>query len=143
MMPPVRILAAWAALLAVLAGCAAGLSGPAVRQQDLDVWVGVPAQALYTHPLFSTMPMFVSREGAVEVRNYSNSKETEQCLAEEGHRHGGSGSAGRDAFATCTTSWIVCNNIFHIEGGKVLRYAPAGNCFTDERVWPQPPYRRN
>lgn len=141
-MPPVRHLAGWTALLAVLAGCAAGQPGPAVRQQDLDAWVGVPVQALDTHPLFSTMPMFLSREGAVEVRNYSNSKETEQCFVEERPRHGGSGNAGRDEFANCTTNWVVCNNIFYIENGRVLRYAPAGNCFTDERVWPQRPYRR-
>ena len=142
-MPLLRYLTGWAALLAALAGCSTGHTNPTVRQQDLDAWVGVPVQALTNHPLFSTMPIYLSQEGAVEVRNYSNSKETEQCFTQEGHLHGDGKHASRDVFVSCSTNRITCNNIFYIENGKVTRYAPAGNCFTDERVWPQPPYRRS
>ena len=40
------------ATAALLSGCAT------VRQSDLDAWVGVPVQALDTHPLFLTMPQY-------------------------------------------------------------------------------------
>jgi hypothetical protein len=35
---------------------------------------------------------------------------------------------------------VVCNNIFYIKDGKVVEYAPTGNCYTDETVRPQARY---
>lgn len=143
-MPSLRRLAGSAALLAALAGCSAGRhAGPALGQQVLDAWIGVPVQAFGTHPLFSAMPLFLSRQGKVEVRNGSNSEMSQQCFAQEGHRLGDGKQASPEVFSNCSTNWITSNNLFCIENGKVIRCAPTGNCFTDERVWPQPPYRRS
>jgi hypothetical protein len=46
-----------------------------------------------------------------------------------------------NAFSTCSSGWVGCNNIFYIKDGKVIEYAPTGNCFTDERVQPQARYK--
>ena len=68
------------ATAALLSGCAT------VRQSDLDAWVGVPVQALDTHPLFLTMPLYRTQTAnGVEIRNYFNSKDVEQCFASAGH----------------------------------------------------------
>ena len=42
-----------------------------------------------------------------------------------------------NAFTTCSSNRIVCNNIFYIRDGIVLEYAPTGRCYTDETVRPQ------
>jgi hypothetical protein len=31
-----------------------------------------------------------------------------------------------------------CNNIFYIRDGRVVKYNPVGNCYTDESLQPQP-----
>lgn len=61
----------------VLHGCM--LAG--VRQQDLDAWVGVPVEALDTHSIFVTIPMYKSyTESGIEIRNYANGKDIAQCF---------------------------------------------------------------
>ncbi|ARU05651.1 hypothetical protein CCO03_14005 [Comamonas serinivorans] len=113
----------------LLFGCAT------VRQQDLAAWDGVPVEALDTHPLFLSMPMYKTfSDSGMEIRNYVNGKTTEQCFASagshQGHHHYG-------AFMSCSENRLVCNNLFYIQKRKVVRYAPTGDCYTDERVRPQ------
>lgn len=116
----------------VLAGCAT------VRQADLDAWVGVPVEALDTHPVFLTMPMYRTQTSAgVEIRNYFNSKELEQCFATSSDRR----HVSHSVFVSCSQNRLTCNNLFYIQDGKVTRYAPTGNCYTDNSVRPQPGYR--
>lgn len=45
-----------------------------------------------------------------------------------------------EAFTTCSQSSIVCNNIFYIQAGKVIRYAPTGARYTDDAVRPKVGY---
>jgi hypothetical protein len=122
---------------------ASGCADPLVRQQDLDVWVGMPVAALDTQPLFVTFRMVRTfSDGGIEIRNYASGRDFASCA--------GSGSAiavgsyvSEDAFANCTSGWVGCNNIFHIRDGKVLEYAPTGRCYTNESVWPTNRYMRS
>lgn len=121
-----------AIVIGAISGCAT------VRQQDLDAWVGTPVEALDTHPLFLTMPMYRTQtDSGVETRNYVNGTEVEQCFTRMGARRNDSKYLSRSAFTTCSENRIVCNNLFYIQGGKVIRYAPTGDCFTDDSVRPQ------
>lgn len=127
-----RTLLVCAAALATLVGCAT------VRQQDLDAWAGVPVQALDAHPLFASMPMYKTlTDSGVEIRNYANSKDFEQCFASRGIHHGSSRHTGYADFISCSENHIICNNLFYIENAKVIRYAPTGNCYTDDSVRPR------
>lgn len=113
-----------------------------VRQPDLDAWVGAPVEALDTHSLFVTMPVSRSMSSdGIEVRNYVNSKEVASCFTSTSGKHSGSYQKS-SAFTTCSNSKLVCNNIFYIKDGKVLEYAPTGNCFTNDSVKPQGRYMR-
>ena len=121
-----------ATLITIIVGCAT------VRQPDLDAWVGVPAEALDSHPLFLTIPMYRTlTDGGVEIRNYVNSKEVQRCFTTIDAHHGDRHYLSHTAFLTCSDDRLVCNNLFYLQGGKVLRYAPTGDCFTDDRVRPQ------
>jgi len=120
----------------VLVACAT------VRQQDLDTWVGMPVEALDTHSLFLTVPMVRTKtESGIEIRNYANGRNFGSCSG-----FGSANAAGSwvnaNAFSTCSSGWVGCNNIFYIKDGKVIEYAPTGRCFTDERVQPQARYQR-
>jgi hypothetical protein len=125
------------AVSSVLTGCAS------VRQQDLDAWVGVPVEALDTHSVFLTFPMYKSiTESGIEVRNYANGKDVAQCFSNAGAAYGQAKYVNATVFSTCSSNRIVCNNIFYIKDGKVLEYAPTGRCYTDETAQPQARYRR-
>ena len=123
----------------MMSGCA----DPVVRQQDLDVWVGMPVAALDTQPLFVKIQMVrTTTDNGVEIRNYASGRGFASCA--------GIGSAiavgsyvSADAFANCTSGWTGCNNIFRIRDGKVLEYAPTGRCYTNESVWPTARYMRS
>lgn len=125
-----------AAVTLALTGCGSIL----VRQSDLDSWPGMPVEALDTHSLFITIPMFKTlTESGIEIRNYANGADSESCYSS------GSGSASgkylsASSFTNCTRNRVVCNNIFYIKDGKVLEYAPTGRCYTDETVRPQRRY---
>lgn len=122
------------AAAASLLGCAT------VRQQDLTAWQDAPVQALDTHPLFVSMPMYKTMaENGMEIRNYVNSASTEQCFSSGGVRRGSSHHVRYNEFMTCSENRVVCNNLFYIQDRKVVRYAPTGNCYTDASVRPQPP----
>lgn len=123
--------------------CALALVGCAsVRQSDLDAWVGTPVEALDTHSLFLTMPMIRTvSESGLEIRNYANTQEVASCYGN------GSGAMGKNSktvsvssFSNCTSNKVGCNNIFYIRDGKVLEYAPTGQCFTNESARPQKRY---
>lgn len=122
---------------AVLAGCAT------VRQSDLDAWVGMPVEALDTHPVFLSMPVYRTQTaGGVEIRNYFNSKAVEQCFASSSGHQGDRRHVRHSVFVTCSENHLACSNLFYIHHGKVTRYAPTGNCYTDSSVRPQSGYRR-
>lgn len=123
------------AAISVLSGCAT------VRQQDLDAWVGKPVEALDTHSLFITIPMYKSiTQSGMEVRNYVNGGDVESCFSNAGVSGKGK-YASANAFTTCSSSRVVCNNIFYIRDGIVVEYAPTGRCYTDETAQPQARYR--
>lgn len=122
------------AVALIVTGCAT------VRKQDLDAWVGIPVEALDTHTFFITVPMYRSvTSSGIEVRNYANGADIAQCFS---NASGSSTSkhVNANAFTTCSSNRIVCNNIFYIKGGLVIEYAPTGRCYTDETVQPQPRY---
>lgn len=124
------------AVVIVITGCAT------VRQQDLDAWVGVPVEALDTHSLFITVPMYRTRtESGIEIRNYANGRDITQCFGNAGANAYGN-YVTANAFSTCSSGRIVCNNIFYIKDGKIIEYAPTGRCYTDATVQPQARYKR-
>lgn len=127
----------------VLLLVAVGLHGcilAGVRQQDLDAWVGVPVEALDTHSIFITIPMYKSfTESGIEIRNYANGRDVAQCFANANANSKGR-SVNANAFSTCSSNRIVCNNLFYIRDGIVLEYAPTGRCYTDETAQPQARY---
>lgn len=114
--------------------------GLLVRQQDLDAWVGVPVEALDTHSLFITIPMYrtVTASG-IEIRNYANGRDVAHCFGTAGANTTGN-YVNANAFTTCSSGRVVCNNIFYIKEGVVIEYAPTGRCYTNETVQPQPRY---
>lgn len=123
------------AAISALSGCAT------VRQQDLDAWVGMPVEALDTHSLFITVPVYKSvTQSGMEVRNYANGGDVASCFTNAGASGKGK-YASANAFTTCSSNRVVCNNIFYIRDGIVVEYAPTGSCYTDETVQPQPRYR--
>lgn len=129
-------------LIVVTALALSGCAGLLVRQQDLDAWVGVPVEALDTHSFFVTVPMYRTRtESGIEVRNYANGREVASCFSNaQGNRFGNQVNA--NAFTTCSSGNVVCNNIFYIKAGVVLEYAPTGRCYTNASVQPQARYLR-
>lgn len=120
-------------VVTLLCGCV--IAG--VRQQDLDSWVGMPVEALDTHSFFITLPMYRrTTESGIEVRNYPNGRNVEECFTSGGAFSYGK-YANANALTTCSSGRVVCNNIFYIKNGVVLEYAPTGSCYTDETIQPQ------
>tara|TARA_B110000196_G_C21063524_1_gene623634 strand:- start:328 stop:753 length:426 start_codon:yes stop_codon:yes gene_type:complete len=105
-----------------------------VRQSDLDVWVGMPVEALDIHSFFLTVPLVKTiSDSGIEIRNYRNGgKIYSKCT----------GYVDRALFATCMQSEIVCNNLFYIKDKIVLEYAPTGRCYTDDHLRPEERYKR-
>jgi len=124
--------------IASLVGCSALL----VRQSDLDSWTGMPVEALDTHSLFLTVPMFRTlTESGIEIRNYANTKSHSSCSGGGGAKVSSSGKyMNANTYSNCTSETVGCNNIFYIKDGKVLEYAPTGQCYTNETVRPQRRY---
>lgn len=121
-------------LLSSLLGCAGTAT---VRQQDMDAWVGQPVEVLEMHPFFLTLPMIRTKTSSgIEIRDYANVKNMSTC---EGYALGGvnAGWVSGSAFSNCTSGSVGCHNIFYIKNGKVLEYAPTGNCYTDETLQPR------
>jgi hypothetical protein len=117
-------------------------AGLTVRKQDLDAWVGVPVEALDTHSLFLTVPMVRTKsDSGIEIRNYANGRNMSSCSGTGSAYVAGKWVQG-NAFSNCTSGWQGCNNVFYIRDGKVLEYAPTGQCYTNESVQPQERYKR-
>jgi hypothetical protein len=132
----VRKFALFFVVSTVLAGCGT------VRQPDLDAWVGMPVEALDTHSFFITLP--VSKKttaNGIEVRNYSNTKTVQDC-DDTTFATVNKGGKTINAYGSteCTSSKVGCNNIFYIKDGKVVEYAPTGQCMTNDTVRPQKRY---
>jgi len=126
-------------IASLLVACA---TEPSVRQQDLDAWVGVSIEALDTHAFFKTVPMFrTNTDNGTEIRNYAFGYDFQECFGKTGASKVGDFANG-NAFIICSSSRIVCNNMFYIKEEKVLEYAPTGRCDTDEKVQPEALYLR-
>jgi hypothetical protein len=112
-----------------------------VRQVDLDSWKDVPVEALDTHSFFLTVPMVRTvTESGIEIRNYVNSSGTTTSCVGSGTAYGSGQYVNSSAFSSCSSGTSTCNNIFYIKEGRVLEYAPTGNCRTDITVQPEARY---
>ena len=127
------------AVIALLTACT---TKPTVQQQDLDAWSGVSVEALDTHALLRKAPMFRTRTNSgTEIRNYAYGYDFEECCGEAGANKVGDFINGNDLII-CSSSRIVCNNMFYIKEEKVLEYAPTGRCDTSEKIQPAARYLR-
>ena len=136
-MTNIKYAGAWIAFFLV-AACA---TLPTVNQVDLDSWKDVPVEALDTHSFFLTVPMVRTvTESGIEIRNYVNSSGTTTSCVGAGNAYGSGQYVNASAFSRCSTGTSTCNNIFYIKEGRVLEYAPTGNCYTDKTVQPEPRY---
>ena len=125
-------------LVSLVAACTTTVT--TVRQQDLDAWVGVPVEALDTHPFFMKAPMFRTRtDSGTEIRNYAYGYSFGNCFRNAGASHVGD-FVNENAFITCSSSRIACNSIFYSKEGKIVEYAPTGRCYTDELLQPDRRY---
>lgn len=80
-------------------------------------------------------------DNGIEIRNYANGVDVANCFGTAGASRSRN-FINANAFTTCSSGRIVCNNIFYIKDGKVIEYAPTGRCYTDETVQPQARYLR-
>jgi hypothetical protein len=111
-------------------------TAPTVQQPDVNAWAGVSVEALDTHGFFMTVPMFRTKtDNGTEIRNYAYGYDFQECFSEAGAKNIGD-FVKEDAFIKCSSSRIVCNNIFYIKEGTVLEYAPTGRCDKDKKVQP-------
>lgn len=126
-------------LFLLLTGCAV----KTVRQEDLNAWVGVPVEALDTHSLFLTVPMYKTfTESGIEIRNYVNGIDVAPQCFSHGAGYVSGNNVNFNTFSSCNNATkVVCNNIFYIRNGLVTEYAPTGRCYTDETVQPQERYK--
>lgn len=86
----------------------ATVSNASVRKEDLDAWIGVRAEEVQTHALFSTLPKRTEAlEGGRELWTYSN------CGSES-----------------------CCHNQFFVRDGVVESYRANGRCYTDCTIRP-------
>ena len=126
------------ALIPLFSACA--ITEPTVKQQDLVAWLGISIEALDTHTQFSIMPMFrTNSDSGTEIRNYAYGYNFGECFAKAGASHSGD-FVDINTFITCSSSRIVCNNLFYIKEGKILEYAPTGRCNTDRKTQPERRY---
>ena len=123
------------AVVMLTVGCAT------VRQKDLDVWVGMPVEALETHSFFVTVPLYKTRtESGIEIWNYANGSEVASCFG-NAYARGNNRYVNASSFSTCSSNRIVCNNLFYIKDKKVIEYKPSGRCITAEFLQPETRYR--
>ncbi len=109
---------------------------PPVPSQDLSVWTGVSVEVLDAHRFFKAIPMFRTKtEGGTEIRNYAYGYDFGQCFSKAGATMFGD-FVHEDDFIFCSSSRIICNNLFYIKEEKILEYAPTGRCDTDKELQP-------
>ena len=123
--------------------CVGFLSGCAtVRQQDLDAWTGMPIEALETHSFFVTVPLYKTKtESGIEIWNFANGADVASCF---GNAYGRRSNryVSVDSFSTCSSTRVVCNNLFYIKDKIVLEYKPSGRCMTAEFLQPEARFRK-
>ena len=109
-----------------------------VQQEDLVSWENQPVSLLDTHPFFMTVPMEkIFFNDGVEIRNYHNGRIVSIC---SGNTNFNVNSSYANSYANCFENDIVCNNLFYIKDGKVLKYEPVGRCYKDETLRPSKMY---
>ena len=111
-------------ILAIIA--AGGCAG--VRQEDTQAWVGAPAPALETHPVFISMPVIrTTTSDGTEIWNYVNGRDIATCGSGGSVFTGSVDFATYNSFTSCMKSFQACNNIFIIKNGRVVQYSPVGS----------------
>ncbi len=121
------------AIIALAASCA---SVPPAPQQDLNAWEGVSVEELDAHTFFKTVPMFRTKtDSGTEIRNYAYGYNFGECFGQAGANKFGD-FVNENEFITCSSSRIVCNNIFYIKEEQVLEFAPNGRCEANEKFMP-------
>ena len=116
-----------------------GCAKLAVRQEDLNAWVGVSVEELDTHSLFLTLPVAKTiTDSGVEVRVYSNKQNISSCF-DTGNLDGKaySNDATFTAIQNCSSRIVGCDNIFYIKDKMVVEYKPVGQCYTDATLQPE------
>ena len=117
--------------------CTACVSGISDSQSSQEDWNHVPVEILDDHELFKTMPMFRTKtDSDTEIRNYALGYDFGECFSKAGAKKNGD-FVNENDFINCSSSRIVCNNLFYIKEDTILEYAPTGRCPLDERVLPQ------
>jgi len=121
-------------ILALVSSCA---SVPPAPQLDLDAWKGASVEELDAHIFFKTVPMFRTKtDSGTEIRNYAYGYNFGECFGQAGASKFGDFVHEND-FITCSSSRIVCNNIFYIKEEQVLEFVPYGRCEVNEKVLPE------
>lgn len=127
------------AIVILVCGCATMTP----RNPQLDTWTGISAKALDSHPYFKQLPMVRKRSssGETEVRNY-----------QQGHNpfSGCSALSGVGAREDSVTSFEflacraglneldrICDNIFEMKNGTIVRYTQSGACPGYDTYQPQ------
>ena len=107
----------------------------------MTAWEGRPVELLDKHPVFLTMRSVrtITADGT-EIRNYVNGIGGE-CIESSAVVSGGVvNSTTYSQFSSCVAHVRACNNIFYINDGRVLRYAPigtgGGRCYTNDATNP-------
>lgn len=126
---------AWSWLIIVMGvSCA---PTPTIPQQDREAWHGVSVVELDAHHFFEKMPMFrTMRENGTEIRNYALGYDFGECFGEAGGKTFGD-FVNENDFINCSSSRIVCNNLFYIKEEQVLEYVPTGRCNANTNVLPK------
>jgi hypothetical protein len=121
-----------------IVGCAT------VRNSDLDAWQNIPVEALDTHSFFITLPVIKTlSDSGVEIRDYVNKRGVSGCFKSgNANNYGYTTYTNYNAFQTCSSSMVGCDNIFYIRDGRVLEYKPVGRCKTNETVRPEVNWQR-
>ncbi len=127
----------WGMTIVFLSLCSACVSGISDPQPSQDAWIHAPVKLLDDHVLFKTMPMFRTKtDSGTEIRNYALGYDFGECFGEAGADKFGDFVKEND-FIICSSSRIVCNNIFYIKEEHVLEYVPTGRCPANENVLPK------
>lgn len=92
-------------------------------------WVGLPAEAVDTHPALASSTMLRKRTpSGMEIRLYSAGAPAVGCSAAVSSR-GSAGWVGDAAFADCSAALDKqCGHLFYLASGEVVDYQVTGSC---------------
>ena len=112
-----------------LSGCA---DNKEVHRFELISWNGVAVEELDNHYMFSKIHMVKTlTDTGIEIRDYMNKPGINSC-DKYGLVNGYMSFSDFMAFKGCTSLLTGCDNNFYIRNGKVIKFEPVGNCYTDE-----------